>query len=79
MKLPTDLLSTLAERRIGDVTLTQFELLKVMVTNMASLKLEYRRQCMSCSAIFSLTLKTEILSTEILDFLEHSQSINPML
>ena len=37
---------------------------------MTSLVLEHGRQCIPCSAKFSMTLQTEILSTETSDFLK---------
>ena len=47
-----------------------YDTIVVTVTYLMSLVQELSRQCMPCSAKTSMTLQTEVLSTETSDFLK---------
>ena len=44
----------------------EYELLLVMVTHMSSLAPNHDKQCLPCSVNISVTLQTEIISTDFL-------------
>ena len=70
MELQTNVHSTLAECFLGDLTLTSICHSCYGNISMTSLLQQHSRQCMPCSAKFSMILQTEILSLETLDFLK---------
>ena len=70
MELQAGVLSTFEEWHPDDVTLKSVRRLNCNGNIfMTSLVQEQGRQCIPCSAKFSMTLQTEVLSTETSDFL----------